>query len=104
MNRSTMLRLVKLEAKRREEPIILHFAHPNPPIAINGTTKYCFRLMRELKSEFLQDGEAYGDLRRLVMAETIEGKNAQLFGLAQALARGPVDTPHEPTTGGGTAL
>ena len=32
MNRSTMLRLARLEAKRREEPIILHFAHPNPSV------------------------------------------------------------------------
>jgi hypothetical protein len=93
VNRSTMLRLARLEAKRREEPIILHFAHPNSSCAIHGTAKHFFRLINELKREFLHDGLAYRELHLLAMSENIEGNNAQLFALARALAQGPVDTP-----------
>jgi hypothetical protein len=92
VNRSTMLRLARLEARRREEPIILHFAHPNPSVAIHGTTKHFFRLVDELNREFLHDGEAYRELQRLATSQSIEGKNAELFALLRALAKGPVDT------------
>jgi hypothetical protein len=71
----------------------LHFAHPNPSCAIDGTTKHFFRLINELKREFLHDGASYRELQLLAMSESIEGKNAQLFGLARALAQGPIDTP-----------
>ena len=60
---------------------------------MHGTAKHFFRLINELKREFLHDGEAYHDLQRLATSQSIEGKNAQLFGLARALAQGPVDTP-----------
>lgn len=102
MTRGLLLRLAKLEARHRDEPILLDFSNGNPPVAIHGTVRHFYRLMKALKSEFLDDPEAERDLQRLRMATSIKGESAQLFGLAQALAKGPIDTPHNHTTGGTT--
>ncbi|HEY5380655.1 MAG TPA: hypothetical protein VIJ65_00235 [Acidobacteriaceae bacterium] len=87
------MRLALLEAKRREEPILLDYGPSGPIEAINGTTKHFFRLIRELTSEFLDDPQAYNDLWKLSQAQTITGGHAQLFALARALALGPIMEP-----------
>ena len=90
MTRGMLLRLAKLEARHRNEPIILDFSNGYPPVAIHGTVNHFFRLIEALKSDFLEDPVAEYDLQLLRLATAIEGRNSQLFGLARALAQGPV--------------
>jgi hypothetical protein len=92
MNRGLLLRLAKLEAKRREDPIILNFADARPSRSINGTSRHFFRLIDQLNSKFPKDSQTLCELKQLREATSIDGRNAQLFALAQALAKGPLDT------------
>jgi hypothetical protein len=91
MNRGLLLRLAKLEAKRREDPILLSFMDGTPRVTINGTTRHFFRLIGELNGKSPTDAQAACELERLREATSIDGRNAQLFALAQALAKGPLD-------------
>ena len=88
MKHSLSARLAKLEAVRSVHPITLYFEN-GAPITINGTAKNFFRIVTALTER-----QPLSDLGLLRRAARIEGASAQLFALAQALAKGPApDSP-----------
>jgi hypothetical protein len=98
MNRNLRARLARLEEAHRVDPVVLHFADTNePPLTISGTAKNFFRLIAALGDndhppQLLRD--TLFQLDGLRNAVRIEGRSAQLFSLAQALAIGPApDNP-----------
>jgi len=90
--RAVERRLTKLEAKLGAHPIILHFADGNKtPMTIAGTARNFFRLVAAIDKEWPEiPRSVLLELDLLRRAIRIEGCNAQLFYLAQALIQGPV--------------
>jgi hypothetical protein len=102
MNRSLSARLAKLEAARLVEPIILHFddGKTKTPMIIQGAVKNFLRIVDAIPAynnaspRFMRG--VFLDLYLLCRAARIEGRSAQLFSLARALALGPAPTPDDP--------
>lgn len=101
-------RLSKLEDAKRVDPVVLHFNDGNKtPMTIAGTASNFFRLVGAIK-DYRRPGQLIrGVLLQLDLvrrAVHIEGRNAQLFGLAQALVKGPVPYNQQPKTETGEKL
>ena len=96
--RAVLRRLTAIEAELLPTEIILHSTDGHKtPYKIAGTAKNFFRLVKAMEEYGRPGTLLYGPLLQLDFvkyAVRIEGENAQLFYLLQALVQGPVpDTP-----------